>query len=124
MWTWWTRWRRAWAPSTVETDPENVDDEDDDARTPDEVRVCSDELDLHSFIPREVADAVTEYLEWAAAHGLTEVRIIHGKGIGSLRRTVHATLARHPRVAGFRLADDRRGGWGATLVTLRTGEPG
>lgn len=47
------------------------------------------------------------------------VRIIHGKGIGNLRRTVHALLAKHPNVAGFQLANEHFGGWGATIVHLR-----
>ncbi|MCB9572940.1 MAG: Smr/MutS family protein, partial [Kofleriaceae bacterium] len=42
----------------------------------------------------------------------------HGKGTGTLRRTVHAVLGRHPDVAGFALADERAGSWGATLVDL------
>ena len=78
----------------------------------------TDELDLHTFLPREVGDVVEEYLHAAHAAGLRRVRLIHGKGIGALRRTVHAVLDRHPLVAGYRLGDERSGGWGATLVDL------
>lgn len=80
------------------------------------------ELDLHHFVPRECADVVAEYLDAARAAGLPAVRLIHGKGTGALRRTVHAVLARHPAVAAFRLADDR-GGWGATVVDLVPPDP-
>lgn len=74
-------------------------------------------LDLHTFQPRECADVVAEYLRAAQDAGLTTVRIIHGKGTGTLRRTVHGVLDRHPAVRAYRLADDRSG-WGATLVDL------
>lgn len=76
------------------------------------------ELDLHTFQPKECGDVVTEYLHTAHGAGLRHVRIIHGKGIGSLRRTVHAVLERHPAVRAYRLADERAGSWGATLVEL------
>jgi dsDNA-specific endonuclease/ATPase MutS2 len=79
----------------------------------------TDELDLHGFKPAEVASVVEEYLLEAQAKGFVEVRLIHGKGIGHLRRTVHATLSKLPNVAGFRLAHEQLGGWGATVVTLK-----
>ena len=73
----------------------------------------------HHFAPREVGSLVPEYLEAAQAEGLARVRIVHGKGTGVLRERVHAILRRHPAVASFALADERRGGWGATVVELR-----
>ena len=78
-----------------------------------------DSLDLHTFAPRDVKGLVTEYLSLAAEKGFAEVRIIHGKGDGTLRRIVHGVLETHPRVAGFRLGGDGGGGWGATFATLR-----
>jgi DNA-nicking Smr family endonuclease len=76
-------------------------------------------LDLHAFRPAEVGDLVPEWLRACRERGLTEVRIVHGKGTGALRRSVESLLARSPLVAGFRTADESAGGWGATLVTLR-----
>jgi len=76
-------------------------------------------LDLHTFLPQEVKDLVPEYLAECRRRGILEVRIIHGKGIGALRRQVHAIVGRLPEVHSFRLADESAGGWGATLVTLR-----
>ncbi len=75
-------------------------------------------LDLHTFRPAEVRELVVDYLKECRDRGILEVRIIHGKGTGALRRTVHAVLARTPEVSSFRLADDNVGGWGATVVTL------
>jgi len=95
------------------------DADDDDAE--DAVNAAlTDELDLHTFLPRECADVVAEYVRAAQEAGMTHVRIVHGKGTGTLRRIVHGVLERHPAVRAFRLADERGGSWGATLVELRT----
>ena len=77
-------------------------------------------LDLHTFNPREVKDLVPEYLSVCREKDILQVRIIHGKGTGAMQRTVHSILARLPEVASFRLAGEDGGGWGATIVMLRT----
>nr|WP_320012944.1 Smr/MutS family protein [uncultured Desulfobulbus sp.] len=76
-------------------------------------------LDLHAFSPKDVKTLVPEYLSECQRLGIVQVRIIHGKGTGTLRRTVHTLLERIETVAAYRLGDDTAGGWGATLVTLR-----
>lgn len=78
-------------------------------------------LDLHTFSPRELGDLIPDYITECLRRGIGELRIIHGKGQGVLRRTVHSLLQRDPRVAAFQLADESGGGWGATLVRLRPG---
>lgn len=75
-------------------------------------------LDLHTFRPAEVKDLVPEYLRECRNRGILQVRIIHGKGTGALRETVHAILRRDPTVKGFSLADESGGGWGATIAEL------
>jgi len=75
-------------------------------------------LDLHAFDPSEAKDLVTHYLEECRARGIFEVRIIHGKGTGAMRETVHALLAKLPSVTSYRLAGEDEGGWGATLASL------
>ena len=81
------------------------------------------ELDLHTFRPQDVKDLVPEYLEECRKRGLLVVRIVHGKGRGTLRRTVLAILARLAGVASYALACAPFGAWGATLVRLRPAEP-
>ena len=76
-------------------------------------------LDLHTFQPRGVKELVPDYLAACRDRGLLQVRIVHGKGIGALRETVHAVLKKLPYVKSFKLADEGAGGWGATLVELR-----
>ena len=92
----------------------------DDPDPPEAVEVPIDgTLDLHTFQPRDVADAVATYLGLCRERGLLDVRLVHGKGRGVQRRIVEGVLRRHPAVTGFRTADGSGGGWGATLVTLR-----
>ena len=76
-------------------------------------------LDLHSFRPQDVKEVMLEYLAACREKGILEVRVIHGKGIGQLRQTVHAILDKHPDVQSFSLAGEAWGGAGATIVHLR-----
>ena len=99
---------------------EPEDELDDDAEDePAAVEVpITDTLDLHTFLPKEVADVVRDYLDAAYEKGLRELRIIHGRGIGVQREIVRKVLERDARVRSFRDAPPEAGGWGATLVTL------
>ena len=75
-------------------------------------------LDLHTFRPSDAKALVDDYLDACQERRIAEVRIIHGKGTGTLRRIVHAVLDRRNDVESYRLAGDQSG-WGATLVSLR-----
>jgi dsDNA-specific endonuclease/ATPase MutS2 len=77
------------------------------------------ELDLHTFRPQDVGRLIPEYVEESLRHGLTSIRLIHGKGTGQLARSVHAILARVPEVLEFGFATEPFGGLGVTIVRLR-----
>jgi DNA-nicking Smr family endonuclease len=74
------------------------------------------ELDLHAFHPRDIAAVVDAFVTAAQAAGLTEVRLVHGRGRGVQRGIVQAALERHPAVAEF--CDDTRAHLGATIARL------
>jgi DNA-nicking Smr family endonuclease len=100
--------------------PEDDADAETEAPVPESVAIPIDgTLDLHTFSPRDLGDLVPGYLAECRARGILQVRIIHGKGTGALRRSVHAILGRLPEVESFALADQSGGSWGATLVTLK-----
>jgi DNA-nicking Smr family endonuclease len=76
------------------------------------------EIDLHAFHPRDVVSVVEEFVQAAADRGLTEVRLVHGRGRGILRAMVQAALDRHPAVVEFWDDDDAR--LGATVARLKS----
>lgn len=76
-------------------------------------------LDLHTFRPKDVRDLLPEYLAACRDKGIFEIRVIHGKGTGVLRKTVRAILEKEPGVESFRAAGEDAGGWGSTLVRLK-----
>lgn len=75
-------------------------------------------LDLHKFRPDELGSLIPTYIDECLKKDIYEIRIIHGKGTGSLRRSVHALLDRNSHVQSYSLASDRSG-WGATVATLK-----
>ncbi len=76
-------------------------------------------LDLHTFDPSDVKALVPEYLMACRERGILRIRIIHGKGIGTLRNMVQSILEKLPYVESFRTAEESAGGWGATIVELK-----
>jgi dsDNA-specific endonuclease/ATPase MutS2 len=81
-----------------------------------------DTLDLHPFRPEDVQDVAREYLDEARARGLTQVRLIHGRGIGVQRERIRSLLGSLDSVIDFHDADPSGGGWGSTVVLLRSKE--
>jgi DNA-nicking Smr family endonuclease len=75
-------------------------------------------LDLHTFNPRDVQDLLPEYIHTCREKGIYQIRIIHGKGKGVLRRTVHSIVEKLPEVENF-WQEGAAGSWGATVVQLK-----
>jgi DNA-nicking Smr family endonuclease len=68
---------------------------------------------------KNIPSVVEEYLEQCIQAGLSEVRIIHGRGVGVQRNFVRSLLEKQERVVSFQDAPPQAGGWGAILVVLR-----
>ncbi len=76
-------------------------------------------LDLHYFNPGDVKDLIHDYIHECLKRQIYVVRIIHGKGKGILRGSVHSVLRKMKEVESFHLAGEDEGGWGSTVVFLR-----
>ena len=74
------------------------------------------QIDLHAFSPRDIPSIVDEYVRAAAAAGIVEVRLVHGRGRGVQRGVVQAALDRHPLVVEF--WDDTAAHLGATIARI------
>ena len=97
-------------------------DAPDDAADPDEpdepVRIPIEEvLDLHAFAPPDIPSVVDEDVRAAHEAGLTDVRLVHGRGTGVQRGIVQQALDRHPLVVEF--WDAARSHLGATVARLQ-----
>lgn len=103
-------WRRPWCNESLEL----RDREAEEARP----IPVDGVLDLHHFPPSQLGKLLRAYLDACYEQEIYELRLIHGKGKGHLRRGVHAILKKDPRVLDFRLGGMGGGQWGATVVTL------
>ncbi|MCB9206919.1 MAG: endonuclease MutS2 [Ignavibacteriales bacterium] len=79
----------------------------------------STRLDIRGRKPEEVEFEIVKFIDDAHLAGLKNVEIIHGKGTGVLRETVHNLLRNHELVKSFELASVEFGGAGATNIKLK-----
>jgi DNA mismatch repair protein MutS2 len=79
----------------------------------------SPEINLVGCTVEEATRRLEKYLDGAFVDGVRQVRVIHGRGTGALRKAVHTYLASHPLVEGFHLAEVNQGGSGATIAVLQ-----
>jgi dsDNA-specific endonuclease/ATPase MutS2 len=76
------------------------------------------ELRLRQMTLDEALPKLDQFLHDTFMAGLIQVRVIHGKGTGTLRQTVRRELKRHPLVKSYRPGDYGEGGEGVTIVEL------
>jgi len=76
------------------------------------------EIELRGQTIDEAMPTVEQYVDEAFRGGLARVRIIHGKGTGTLRRQVRDFLSKHPLVKSYEQARPEEGGEGVTIVHL------
>ena len=76
------------------------------------------ELNLHALTVDEALLKLDEFLNDAYVSGLYQVRIVHGKGTGTLRQAVRRRLSGHTLVESFRPGGYGEGGIGVTVVEL------
>jgi DNA mismatch repair protein MutS2 len=75
-----------------------------------------DELRLRHLTIDEALPLIGQFLHDTYSSGYSRVRIIHGKGTGTLRETVRRELKKHPLVKSFRAGAYDGGGEGVTVV--------
>ena len=79
---------------------------------------ATNEVHLRRLTVDEALPKLDQYLNDAFMAGLCQVKIIHGKGTGTLRQVVHEQLSHHPLVESYRLGGYGEGGAGVTIVEL------
>jgi DNA mismatch repair protein MutS2 len=82
-------------------------------------RTVAPELMLIGRTTDEARDLLEKYLDAAFMAGMANVRLVHGKGTGALRKAVRGVLSDHPLVESFRDGEPGEGGSGATVAALK-----
>lgn len=75
-------------------------------------------IDLRGKKPEEIEFETVKFIDDAYANGLTQIEILHGKGMGVLKKTVHELLKHHEHVKDYYFAKIEFGGEGVTIVEL------
>jgi DNA mismatch repair protein MutS2 len=88
-------------------------------RTNDNLDYTPSEINVIGRTAAEAEDEVEKYIDRAFMAGLPRVRIVHGTGMGVLRRTLREFLKNHPHVTSIVEPPHNQGGQGATEVELR-----
>jgi len=83
-----------------------------DANVPSEINVIGRTVD-------EATSEVEKFVDRAFLAGLARVRVVHGSGMGILRKALRQFLQKHPHVASVTEPPQNEGGGGATVVELR-----
>jgi DNA mismatch repair protein MutS2 len=89
------------------------------AAAPPPMRDVSMQLDLRGMRAHEIGERLDQYLNDAYLTNLSDVRIVHGKGTGVLRKVVRDALAQHPLVTSFSAGVEGEGGEGVTTAKLQ-----
>ena len=76
-------------------------------------------LDLHTYNPRDLKILLPEYFLECQKRGIFQVRVVHGKGTGALKKSVISLLKRIESVDSYRSGGFGEGSWGATVVILK-----
>ena len=76
------------------------------------------ECDLHFFDPSETSPVVNEFIRQAVEKGISQIRLVHGKGKSAKKREAYEILSKHPDVLSF---GNDGPNWGATLIQVKTG---
>ena len=78
----------------------------------------SPEINVHGFTCEEALNLIDKYIDDAILAGLNQIKIVHGKGTGALRKSVHNYLKKNTSIKSFRLGNFGEGDIGVTIVAL------
>jgi len=85
---------------------------------PTDLTPSASEIHLRRLTVDEALLKLDQYLNDAFMAGLYQVRVVHGKGTGTLREAVREKLTKHPLVKSYRPGVYGEGGAGVTVVEL------